>query len=86
MYLVKTACAFVCASVYVYEESVRVCMCRGGGGGGGADVMLGVCVFVHTYQQNAPNYGGRVPVDTTPCPAPMCRALKNQPLNSASRR
>ena len=23
---------------------------------------------------DAPNYGGRVPVDTTPGPAPVCRA------------
>ena len=28
---------------------------------------------------DAPNYGGRVPVDTTPGPAPVCRALKNLP-------
>ena len=28
----------------------------------------------------APNYGGRVPVDTTPGPAPVCRALKSDLL------
>ena len=30
----------------------------------------------------APNYGSRVPVDTTPGPVPVYRALKNPPLNS----
>ena len=29
---------------------------------------------------DAPNYGSRVPVDTTPGPAPVCRALKNLPI------
>ena len=29
----------------------------------------------------APNYGGRVPVDTTTGPAPVCRAPKNPPIN-----
>ena len=29
---------------------------------------------------DAPNCGGRVPVDTTPGPAPVCRDLKNLPL------
>ena len=29
---------------------------------------------------DAPNYGGRVPVDTTPGPAPVCRALKTHPI------
>ena len=31
---------------------------------------------------DAPNYGGRVPVDTTPGPVPVYRALKSQPLSS----
>ena len=33
---------------------------------------------------NAPDYGGRVPVDTTPGPVPMHRAQKSRPLISAS--
>ena len=33
----------------------------------------GVCPAKRTA---APNYGSRVPVDTTPGPAPVCRALK----------
>ena len=37
----------------------------------------GVCPAKRTV---APNYGGRVPVDTTPGPAPVCRALKNLPI------
>ena len=36
----------------------------------------GVCPAKRTV---APNYGGRVPVDTTPGPAPVCRALKIHP-------
>ena len=31
---------------------------------------------------DAPNCGGRVPVDTTPGPVPVYRALKSQPLSS----
>ena len=41
-------------------------------------VVLTVClddVSVHATKRQAPNYGGRVPVDTTPGPAPVCRAL-----------
>ena len=37
----------------------------------------------------APNHGGRVPVDTTPGPAPVCRALKTHPntmMSCSSRR
>ena len=33
-------------------------------------------VSVHIRPRDAPNYGSRVPVDTTPGPAPVCRALK----------
>ena len=36
-------------------------------------------VSVDISAQDAPNYGGRVPVDTTPGPAPVCRALKIYP-------
>ena len=36
-------------------------------------------VSVHIRPRNAPNYGSRVPVDTTPGPAPVCRALKIDP-------
>ena len=44
-------------------------------GGGGSDTVLQrrVCPGLCTL---APNYGGRVPVDTTPGPTPVCRALK----------
>ena len=34
-------------------------------------------MFLHDAARDAPNYGGRVPVDTAPGPAPVCRALKN---------
>ena len=37
-----------------------------------------------TTPVDAPNYGGRVPVDTVPGTAPVCRALKNPPLNSST--
>ena len=40
-------------------------------------VVLTVClddVSVHAKRQ-APNYGGRVPVDATPGPAPVCRSV-----------
>ena len=33
-------------------------------------------MFIHDDARDAPNYGGRVPVDTTPGPVPACRALK----------
>ena len=39
--------------------------------------------MTHVYPYaivDAPNYGGRVPVDTTPGPAPVCRALKTHPI------
>ena len=32
---------------------------------------------VHATKRQAPNYGGRVPVDTTPGPVTVYRALKN---------
>ena len=48
----------------------------GGGGGGGADVRLDARVYPCT-PVDATNYGGRVPVDTTPQPC-----LKNLPVSS----
>ena len=48
-----------------------------------------VCIddmFVHTSKRLAPNYGSRVPVDTTPRPAPVCKALKTHPISSSPRR
>ena len=39
--------------------------------------------MTHVYPYaivDAPNYGSRVPVDTTPGPAPVCRALKTHPM------
>ena len=67
---------------------------RGGerwGGSGGSDGEYGgpVCIddmSVHTSKRLAPNYGGRVPVDTVPGPAPVCRALKTHPNSSSPRR
>ena len=52
----------------------------------------GVCPFdgcrcrisVDNESQYAPDYGGRVPVDTTPGPVPLHRAPKNLPLISAN--
>ena len=41
-----------------------------------------ICVFVHTYQQLASNYGSRIPVDMAPGPVPVYRALKNPHLSS----
>ena len=41
-------------------------------------VKLMTCLWRYVIT-DAPNYGGRVPVDTTPGPAPVCRALKNRP-------
>ena len=37
---------------------------------------------VHATKRQAPNYGGRVPVDTTPGPVPVHRALKIPTLTS----
>ena len=50
-----------------------------GVGGGGADQVLMTCVYPYDIAAHAPNYGDRVPVDTTPGPVPMYRALKNTP-------
>ena len=47
-------------------------------GGGGSERMFNEGVSPSKLT-GAPNYGGRVPVDTTPGPAPMCRALKIHP-------
>ena len=44
-----------------------------------------ICVFVHSYQQHATNYGSRVPVDTAPGPVPVYRALKRLPVMPAVR-
>ena len=41
--------------------------------------MCSAHVSVDMNARDAPNYGGRVPVDTTPGPAPVCRALKINP-------
>ena len=55
----------------------------GGCGGCGSDTVLqrracpGHCTL-------APNYGGRVPVDTTAGPAPVCRTLKKHPNGSSA--
>ena len=52
-------------------------------------VVVRTCVYdKHVYPcndgvytpTNAPNYGGRVPVDTAPGPVPVYRALKNLPV------
>ena len=58
-------------------------------------VVVGVVVVVLTVKlmtclwryviTDAPNYGGRVPVDTTPGPAPVCRAQKSHPISSSTR-
>ena len=45
--------------------------------------MLMRCVSPYPIT-NAPIYGGRVPVDTTPGPVPMHRAPKSLPLIPAS--
>ena len=68
---------------------------RGGGGcgvwcGGGVVVVVVLTVKLMTCLwryviTDAPNYGGRVPVDTTPGPAPVCRALKSHPISSSTR-
>ena len=47
--------------------------------------MCSAHVSVDMNARDAPNYGGRVPVDTTPDPAPVCRALKNPTSNSSRR-
>ena len=43
-------------------------------------------MFIHDAARDAPNYGDRVPVDTTPGPVPMYRAPKNphSPSQSAA--
>ena len=41
-------------------------------------------ISVDNASLNAPNYGGRVPVDTVPGPVPVYRALKNPPRNSSN--
>ena len=43
-------------------------------------------VSVDMNARDAPNYGGRVPVDTAHGPAPVCRALKTHPISSSPRR
>ena len=55
----------------------------GGGGVGGSKDQWKRRVCPGSFLK-APNYGGRVPVDTTPGPVPMHRAPKSQPLISAS--
>ena len=47
-------------------------------------VKLMTCLWRYVIT-DAPNYGGRVPVDTTPGPAPVCRALKTHPISSSTR-
>ena len=37
-------------------------------------------MFIHDAARDAPNYGGHVPVDTTPGPVPVYRAQKKSPL------
>ena len=49
-----------------------------GGGGGGADDLRRRRVCPGSFLRAA-NYGSRVPVDTTPGPAPVCRAPKTHP-------
>ena len=39
-----------------------------------------VCVCPKTHHEMHLIMGGRVPVDTTPGPVPVCRALKNPPV------
>ena len=41
-------------------------------------VKLMTCLWRYVIT-DAPNYGGLVPVDTKPGPAPVCRALKLTP-------
>ena len=51
-------------------------------------VVLTVClddVSVHATKRRASDYGSRVPVDTPPGPAPVCRALKTHPISSSTR-
>ena len=75
------------------DTKVALSETPGGGGGGGwwwlvVVVVLTVClddVSVHATKRQAPNHGGRVPVDTTPGPAPVCRALKTHPISSSTR-
>ena len=49
---------------------------RRGGGGGGSDGDTDDDVSDDTDAEDAPDYGDRVPVDTAPGPAPVCRALE----------
>ena len=37
--------------------------------------------FIHDAARDAPNYGDRVPVDTTPGPVPVYRALKKNNMS-----
>ena len=46
-------------------------------------VKLMTCLWRYVIT-DAPNYGGRVPVDTTPGPVPVYRALKNPPRGSSN--
>ena len=47
-------------------------------------VKLMTCLWRYVIT-DAPNYGGRVPVDTTSGPAPVCKAIKTHPISSSSR-
>ena len=40
-------------------------------------------MFIHDAARDAPDYGGHVPVDTTPGPVPVYRALKSNPISSS---
>ena len=40
-------------------------------------------MFIHDAARDAPNYGDRVPVDTTPGPVPVYKALKSHPISSS---
>ena len=57
---------------HLVERVVRRCC----SGGSGSDVELSEHVCPYPLV-DAPNYGGRVPVDTTSGPVPVYRALKN---------
>ena len=61
----------------------RECGVGGEAGGGGADQVLMTSVYPYDIAAHAPNYGGRVPVDTTPGPVPVYRALKSHPISSS---
>ena len=73
----------------LWEGCGRVVWCVGEGGSVGV-VWWWWCgpvclknVSVHTRQGDAPNYGSRVPVDTAPGPAPVCRAPKKSTHHSS---